>query len=593
MAKKDLSVGKPRLEQLRIERQGYQTAKTSFNDQYSALSQYFYQIKDGYQIYTPQIQQGQFQNDGNINDNEGFKSAKAMASALMGMVWKNKSGTFRLVSSKNIPESRAVKGYFQAINTFLTAFMERSKSRFETSLFKAILEMVIYGTSGLVVQDGGYRDPLKYFQKSVLSFYLGYDKEGEIREVFIDYNFSAAELWDRYGTRAGGEVKAAVDANDHNRRFIVTEAIKPRDNVRAGAGKLSMPYSSELFMPDQNVFLEEGGYESIPLKVLFQDKLEYEAYGRSSAMDALPTVVQINICTEILAIGGELTAQPALGMYDNGSLAGLAVDLSAGALNVFNVAGTVPTEKPIFPLYEIGDLRVMYEWMMVLKEQIGNYFLLDKLYDLNAKQRMTLGEAVMRDQIRSDALTPVFTNILAFLSDVIERSVDICYGKGLFGVANPENVDDPKVEMLLKNGYQPFQIPDEVMQAMVSGLDWYDIEYINPASRIMNNEELQSTLKFIQVLGEAGAISQDFIDVIDPDGTAEKLKELTATDSVVTRTLDERKKIRDQRNQFQMEMAKIEAQKEMAIAKQANAQANAAQSQAISNMQNIGGAGGQ
>ena len=29
---------------------------------------------------------------------------------------------------------------------------------------------------------------------------------------------------------------------------------------------------------------------------------------------------------------------------------------------------TVPTEKPIFPLFEVGDLRVMFEWYKSLKE---------------------------------------------------------------------------------------------------------------------------------------------------------------------------------------------------------------------------------
>jgi len=335
--------------------------------------------------------------------------------------------------------------------------------------------------------------------------------------------------------------------------------------------------------------LEEGGYESLPLKVLFHDKLEYESYGRGRGMDALPTVVQTNVAAEILAVGGELLAQPALGMYDNGSLAGLAVDLSAGALNVFNVAGTVPTERPIFPLYEIGDLRVIFEWYTALKEEVGQYFLLDKLYDLNAKQRMTLGEAVMRDQIRSDSLSPIFTQIMAFLVDVLARSVDILFGMGLMGVANPEDLTDPKVKSLLANGYQPFKIPADVLAAQVNGIDWYEIQFISPAARIMNNEELNSTLKFISVMGEAGAISQDFIDVIDPDGTAEKLKALTATDSIVTRSLQDRRVIRENRAKMQLELAKVEAQAKMAAANQANAQADAARSGAVRNMAEVGG----
>jgi len=592
MAKKP-DVGGTLLEKLKRARVGYQTAKLNFNMQYAELSQYYYQIKNSQQVYTPQIIQGQFENDGNINDNVGGRSARLMASALMGMVWKNEKGTFRIVPSKQLSDSKANKQYFQRLSDDTATYMERTKSRLTLSLFKTILEMVIYGTSGVVVQSGGYDTPLKYHNKSVLSFYLGYDKEGEIVEIFIDYNYSAQELWDMYGDAAGGSVRQAIQNNDHIKRFVVCEAIRPRTAQEMGSkkGKLGMPYSADRFMPYENIYLEGGGYESLPMKVVFQDKLEYESYGRSSGMDALPTVVQSNIATEILAVGGELLAQPALGMYDNGSLAGLSVDLSAGALNVFNVAGTVPTEKPIFPLFEIGDLRVMYEWAKELKIEVAGYFLLDKLYDLNAKQRMTLGEAVMRDQIRSDALSPIFTQIMAFLTDILTRSIDILYGMGLAGVVNPEDLTDPKVKALLAQGITPFPIPEEVLNAQINGLDWYEIEFISPAARIMNNEELNSTLKFISVLGEAGAISPDFIDVIDPDGTAEKLKRLTATDSIVTRSIEERQAIRKSRAEMQMQMAKIEAEKEMAIADQARSQGAAARAGAVSTMADAGAGG--
>jgi len=586
-----IMVGGTKLEKLNRARTGYMTAKINFNNQYAALSQYFYQIKAEFQMYTPQVVQGQFSNDGNINDNIGAMSAKQMASALMGMTWKDEKGTFRLIPAKFLEDSAEHKAYFKRISDDLAVYMERPKSRLTTSLFETILESVIYGTSGLVVQSGGYDTPLKFHNKSVLSFYIGYNKDGEIMELFIDYNVSADELYDRYGTLAGSEVVAAIQNNDHQSRFVVCEAIRPRHLTETvdKAGKLAMPYSADLFMPNSNTYLEEGGYESLPLKVLFHSKLEYESYGRSPAMDALPTVVQANIAAEVLAIGGELIAQPALGMYDNGSLAGLAVDLSAGALNVFNVAGTVPTEKPIFPLFEVGDLRVMYEWAKELKTEIAAYFLLDKLYDLNAKQRMTLGEAVMRDQIRSDALSPIFTQIMSFLVEAITRAVDIVYGMGLFGVPNPLNFNDPKVNALMANGFTPFKIPDAILKAQMDGIDWYDIQFISPAARIMNNEELNSTLKFIAVMGEAGAISQDFVDVIDPDGTAQKLKELTATDSIVTRSLADRKTIRENRAKMQMEMAKVEAQAKMAQANQANAQADVSRAGAMRNVQDTGG----
>ena len=167
--------------------------------------------------------------------------------------------------------------------------------------------------------------------------------------------------------------------------------------------------------------------------------------------------------------------------------------------------------------------------------------------------------------------------------------MDILYGMGLLGVVDPEDKNDPKVQALIANGHTPFKIPEAVLEAQLAGIDWYDIQFISPAARIMNNEELQSTLKFISVMGEAGAISPEFIDVIDPDGTAMKLKALTATDSIVVRTQGVRDKIRKSRAQMQMEAAKIEAANTMAGTNQANAQAAAANSAAVRNLTDMGG----
>ena len=44
-----LDIGGTKLEKLKRARTGYQTGKTNFNNQYAALSQYYYQIQEDYQ----------------------------------------------------------------------------------------------------------------------------------------------------------------------------------------------------------------------------------------------------------------------------------------------------------------------------------------------------------------------------------------------------------------------------------------------------------------------------------------------------------------------------------------------------------------
>jgi hypothetical protein len=367
---------------------------------------------------------GDVLNDGSVVESEAIKAAQLMVSAIVGAVWKNEAKTFRLEPTAEMIIDTEVKNYFKTVNSRVTSAMEHPKARFLEALIASILDAVIYGTGGTAEHQGTYSSPLRFQNKSPFSFYVGYNKLGEIDTIIVDYYYTAKELVNGYPeVDMGSAVRNAFTRNDQTTRFILSQVVTPRKEKKADIGKLAMPYASYVFLPDHNVMLDEGGYESLPLRVLFYRRLEQESYGRGIGMDALPTVIQSHIAGEILAVGGECTALPTMGMYDDGSLAGKTVNLSSGVLNVFNVmGGAFPTEKPIFPIYTVGDLSVMFEWWKLLRERIYEFFLLDKLYDANQNPvQRTLGESIMQNSIRSDALSPVFTRVMHFIDELIDK----------------------------------------------------------------------------------------------------------------------------------------------------------------------------
>lgn len=568
-------------------RDEYRNSKQTFSNQYDVLIQYFYQTqRRPSSLGVNQNYQGEFLNDGSITDNFGAYCAKMLTSAEMGSVWKGEKGTVKIVPSKNLPLDKEIQAYFVRISDDFSSALESKKSRFEVGLSTAIHEKNIFGTAGLACQRGDYSNPLVFQQRSVLNFCLGYDKDGRVDSIMFDRYDSAKQIVDKYGvSKVPKSVKEAYEKSDNRTKFVVTEFICPRKDPIVTEGKLGMPFAVYEFMPNDNKFLGEGGYESFPVPILFGLKLEYEDYGRSYAMDALPTVVQLNVASEILAEGGEATARPPLGMYDNGSLAGKTLDLSGGALNVFNVSGSVPTEKPIFPLYDVGDLRVMFEWQQKLYEKIMQFFLLDKIYDFGSQQRMSVPEVGIRDAIRSDATSLNYVNDQNFMVELFERGIDIMFSMGLLGVADPNNLKDPKVRELLKNGRVPFQIPAKVLDAMTRGLDWYDFEFISPAARTMRTEALRASTTFLQLIGEASALIPEFRDAINVQGTSAKLRDLLSADLVMINPPEVVAKIQQQRAQMQAAAMQMEAQQAQAKANQSNAQAMAAQTGAMRNLQ--------
>jgi len=286
-------------------------------------------------------------------------------------------------------------------------------------------------------------------------------------------------------------------------------------------------------------------------------------------------VIQHNVAEEILAEGGEATARPALGMYDNGSLAGKVLNLSGGALSVFNVSGSFPTQQPVFPLYQVGDMRVMYEWSKTLREKIERFFMLDKLFSFGDGQRMQNPEVAIRDAIQANSISSLYVSGQNFMTELFERGMDVLFPMGLLGVKDPGDMDDPMVKELLANGHTPFKIPASVWDSMQKGIDWYQFEFISPAARIMRTESLRAATSFLSIIGEASALIPEFRYVIDPTGTAKTLREKLSADQVMLRTPEQVRAIMDSVAQQQQAAAAVEAKRLESQSNQSNAQAQA------------------
>lgn len=566
-------------DKLKTLREQYRGAKSMFTTMYEVLLRYFYQVqRSSSALGINQNFEGEFLNDGSITDNYGAYCAEMLTSAIMGYLWKGEKGTVQIVPSRNISLDKDVQDYFVRITNDFSSYLENKKSKFETGFTTSIFEMVVLGTAAMLAQRGDYSTPLRFQQRSVLNFFLGFDENGNVDTIGFDTYQTAKQLCDKYGiSKLPSAVAEAYKQNDVRTRFVVTELIMPRKKPAANLGKLSMPFAVVEFMPNDGAILGEGGYESFPAAVLFDMKLDYESYGRSRAMKALPTVMQSNVVSEILAEGGEATARPPLGLYDNGSLAGKVLNLTGGSLSVFNVSGSIPTQQPVFPLYAVGDLRVMFEWSKILKEKTEQFFMLDKLFSFGDGQRMQNPEVAIRDAIQSNAISSLYVSGQNFMTEIFERGMDILFSMGLLGVKDPSNTNDPKVKDLLAHGHTPFKIPGVVWEAMMKGIDWYQFEFISPAARIMRTESLRANMSYLDAIGRASELLPEFRYVVDPVGTSKVLRDKLSADLIMIRTPEQIAELRKRDAEMQAQAAALEAQRLQSQSNQSNAQAQATQ----------------
>lgn len=540
---------------------------------FQILGKYIYTKKQQFQ---QTVQEGAFLNDGMINDSTAVRANSAMASAIMGALWKSGSKTFRISRPKNIPDTDSNNKYYREVNERIAEAMEAPKAGFETAFHEEICEEGAFGTGCIALFQGDYETPLNFKSWSIQNIAIEEGPDGYVDTVYYDEKISVGNLVQRYGyNNMPDSIKKKYDnIKSRVEKVLLTVGIEPRPQEdRKGNGVFGMPFGSYHFLPDDKKLLKESGFTDLPARVGRWYKLASEMYGRSPGMDALPAIMQINALKESFLVGVEKKVEPPLYILDDGSLGAGTVDTSARGLSVFNSMGRTNQQNPVGAIFDIGELNSVATAITETKEEILQHFLIDRLYDLNNKTRMTLGEAEMRYQIRSDALSSIYARYTAeILNPLIVRAFSILFDMGLLGVTE----DDYATQAVLEaNGVEPLFIPPDVANAIVSNRKIYDVDYISPAANVMREEEYRGLIttmnNAINLVGAGGDLAK-----IDTDRFLEHSARLSGAPSDIIVADDVVKQIRERQQQQQQAMMEAEVAGQMAKAGKDVAQGRAA-----------------
>jgi len=515
------------------------TERAPWDNQFEVLAEYVYQRKVGFQSETAP---GAFKNDGSINDSTAARALQAMTSALMGSLWKTGGRTFRLNQPKYLPQNQANKEYYASLNEVVSKYMETEKAGFELAFQENLDESAAFGTGSVGVFRGEYANPLIFKCWSLQSLRLSQSTDEFVDTLYFDEKPTVEQLVNTYGLEnvSEGTKKKYNEEKSQLDRVHICIAIEPRtkeDQKDAPeAGNKAMPFATYHFEVENKHILKESGYTELPSKPSRWYRLANEMYGRSPAMDALPAITQINALKEAFVVGVEKKVEPPLFVMDDGSLGAAAVDTSAGGLSVFNMSGRMTGQSPVGVIFDVGELQSIVAAIEQLRTEIMQHFLIDKLYDLNNKTRMTLGEAEIRYDIRSDALSSVYSRIFnEQLTPIITRSVNILFEMGILGITED---DEAKRKILEQNGITPIVIPPEIQEAIIAGKNLYDIEYISPAAQLLRSSEKAGVNELINgVLALGGAYPEAF-EYLDVGEAIEAIRDLGGAPSKILKARD-------------------------------------------------------
>lgn len=554
-----------------------QSEKAVLNGVYSLISEYVFNKK--YNLAgTPN---GGLFVDGDIYDNTGLRANSIMSNVMVNNLWPNGPRTFRVRKTWDTPDTKENKEWFRWVNSQMYSVMDNSRAGLVTALDEYMLDQGSYGISGIYVSevDTDLTCPIRYTAWDIKSMCVDEGPDGLIDTVFVEITMTVRNAVREYGLENLGQKtqKAFIDGNLEE-KIKILHVIEPRiERNPRKYGVKDMPIASIHIEVDSRKIIKESGFEEMPVFVGRFIKVLGEKYGRSPAMVAMPDILEANATREAISIATEKQLDPPLAVYDDGSLGGGSIETSAGAINVFSVSGRINNGRPIEPLYTVGELQSSYNHIETLKETINNHFYLDRLLDFNNETRMTLGEAQLRNALRGQSLGTFYARQeMEVITPLIKRTFNILLKKGLFGViqGSYEEIE------LLKQGIKPIYIPNNIVQRILGGLDIYELDFISPAKRTMQSEELQGTIETVNLAVGVAPALPEILDNIDGDKMLRRIAKLSGADEDLLKDMETVQALRKARAEQQAQIMQLEQARQQSEIGRNVAQINSMQQQA-------------
>lgn len=550
---------------------------STWEKQYNLLSQYYFAVKGDFSSTT--YTEGQFLNDGSVFDSVGTLYARLATSAITSMVWKGFKKSVKIRSPKFITDKQEHREYYDYFTNTMAKLFDDSE--FEISLTEGLAEWFIFGT-GCVAElpNDDMFEPFIFKSYSLRGVYPIKSRNGKLDTVFCREPIPYSEAIATYGESSfSATTQALFKTGDGTETIKLVHYFAPRSkeertNPFTGtyfAGKYGMAYKGVVFEEDTGHIVSEDFYVRCPIYLSRCYSLPNETMGRSPAMDALPTTMKLQATAEELTYSAEIFNRRPTWSTNNAVTGSGVIDLSPGVNNVFDFMGGI-VNTPISPIFEASDPTPLMNMAARYEQQLQQHFYIDKLYDVNAPVRRTLGEVQMHKSLITSSLSPLFKRIfLDWIKPLLETGVERAFDAGLLGVL-PE--DELKQNKLVSQGLAPRIIPEEIANALRQGFDFYTIDFISPAAQIIRNDELAGLQTFLSIplnMAQAGVF--DGIDRLNVDKIMDATPDLTGVDEVFLNSLTKAQENRTRRQQAQAQNNQLDNQVKMAKANMSNAQA--------------------
>lgn len=549
---------------------------------FQAIAEMFFTRK---MFFTRVITPGQFL-QADVFDNTPQYALHLAASVFLSMLWPESARTFEIVPVPELRDQMGVEDYFRWATGKMHRAMEQPKAGLSVALMEYLLDLLSFGTAGV----GTFKNPnikkdrevpVIYDAWGIKNMNIAETAQGFVDTVYYVRPYRVRQLMEEYSKR-GDKIPPRIKELYKNSKFSdevdVLVVIEPKEPEEGKAGVVGMTVRTVHIAKEDGFIMRESAYEEMPVAVGRQFKSLDEVLGRSSAMLALPDAQSSNVMTEAVLVAAEKQLDPPLVVLDSGRLGGGVVDTSSGAINVYDTGGRLNTnEKPIAPLFTVGEFNHAIEVIKELRDKILSAFFLDRLLDTNNQTQMTAYETSVRDHKNGQSMGGVFgRQQKEVFTPMIERTFNILFREGYLGIVKSGIGGRLRALWNKITGAREVVVPDAVLKAYAAGLDVFEVRYISPAARFQQSEKLRGIMTASDLIVALAQVIPGIADVPDGDVIARHVFKFAGAPMDCTRTAEKLKEYRAANRQRADQAKQLDDQEQQANVALKSAQARSA-----------------
>ncbi|MGZ9594994.1 MAG: portal protein [Candidatus Liberibacter asiaticus] len=442
-----------------------------------------------------------------------------------GQKWHGLAESFSAYQAflyKEDARSKKVREWCDQVTDTLFGFRERSRSGFVGCLQSFYTSVVEFGTGCFYmeadVDEKGLEEGIRYISVPLSNVYMSVNHQNVVDSVYREFTFTVDQIVSKWGDKVlSSKMKSALARNE-NERFTIIHAVYPKSLTEKKKDKGNKGFHSKFVSVDENRFFEEKQIATFPYIVGRYRVRADEIYGRSPAMEALPTIRRLNETVNELAQFGRLSLHPPTIAVSEAKQRNF--DLKPGYMNI----GALSREgRSLFQPVQFGNPLPYHEELNRLKESIRSLFLLDLFQVLDDKASRSAAESMEKTREKGAFVGPLIGGLQSeFIGAMISRELDILDSQG--NLPECEGADNPPVSLL-------------------------KVEYTSPLFKYQQAESVASALQGVNTVVELGVKTGDpsCMDHMDTDRVSRFSLWATNTPAVLIRDTAEVEDIRQQR----------------------------------------------